>query len=91
MWGDTKKPATMYPSTSGCFSFLNTSVTTPATIRMRAKSLTRVGISIISIFVTSGYLTYLDDGLHSLFHHLDAYKLVGAVEIDTSGKDVGTG
>ena len=38
MCGDTKKPATMYPNTSGCFSFLKISVTTPATTSISAKS-----------------------------------------------------
>ena len=38
MCGLTIKPATTYPSTNGCFSFLKTMVTTPATTRMRARS-----------------------------------------------------
>ena len=32
MCGETRNPATIYPSTIGCFSFLNIRVTIPATI-----------------------------------------------------------
>ena len=40
-WGPTKKPATMYPNTNGCFNSLNITVITPAEMRMSAKSLTK--------------------------------------------------
>ncbi len=33
-----KNPATIYPNTNGCFSHLNTTVITPAVIRIMAKS-----------------------------------------------------
>ena len=51
MCGLTTNPATIYPSTSGCFSRLKSIVTTPATTSMRARSLTNVGISDISILL----------------------------------------
>ena len=38
MWGLAKKPATIYPKTKGCFSFLKTKVIMPAQIKIRAKS-----------------------------------------------------
>ena len=49
MWGDTRKPATMYPNTNGCLSFLNRSVTNPATTRIRARSFTNSGSSDINL------------------------------------------
>ena len=45
MCGLTMKPAMIYPSTSGCLSFLKSSVTVLATIRIRARSLINVGTS----------------------------------------------
>ena len=36
--GLIRKPATIYPSTTGSFIFLNIRVTTPAAIRINAKS-----------------------------------------------------
>ena len=45
MWGDTKNPAMIYPNTNGCLSLLNTSVTTPATTRISARSFTNAGSS----------------------------------------------
>ena len=44
MWGLTRKPATIYPSTMGWRSFLNSSVTRPATTSIRARSCMRAGI-----------------------------------------------
>ena len=41
-YGPIKKPATMYPRTKGCFSHLNTTVITPAVIRITARS-TKIG------------------------------------------------
>ena len=38
MWGLAKKPATTYPNTNGCFSFLKTRVIIPAHININAKS-----------------------------------------------------
>ena len=40
--GLARKPATTYPSTNGCFSFLNNSVMIPAQIRINAKSFIKV-------------------------------------------------
>lgn len=38
-YGPAKKPAMMYPSTTGCLSHLKTMVTIPATINKNARSL----------------------------------------------------
>ena len=43
IWGDTMKPATMYPSTKGWRNFLKMRVTMLATIRIKARSLTSSG------------------------------------------------
>ena len=43
--GPTKNPATIYPRTRGCLSHLKMMVTMPATIKMSARSLTRMGKS----------------------------------------------
>jgi len=44
MYADpTRKPATIYPRTNGCFNFLNSNVVIPAEIRMSAKSAIRFG------------------------------------------------
>ena len=45
--GLTINPATIYPSTSGCLSLLNSKVTVPATTRISAKSFTNSGNSAI--------------------------------------------
>ena len=43
IWGLARKPATTYPSTKGCFNFLNSSVMTPAQIKISARSAISVG------------------------------------------------
>ena len=45
--GLTMNPATIYPSTGGCLSRLNSKVTVPATTRISAKSFTNSGNSAI--------------------------------------------
>ena len=46
-WGPTRKPATMYPSISGCFNALKIRVMMPAEMNIRARSLTRFRLSSI--------------------------------------------
>ncbi len=53
-FGETMKPAIMYPKTSGCFSFLNRSVTMPAVTSIKARSFTREGISAIGVLRFGG-------------------------------------
>ena len=52
MCGETKNPATMYPKTRGCLSFLNNKVMKPATTRIRARSFTSTGSSDISSVIS---------------------------------------
>ena len=40
-FGDAKKPARIYPNTTGCFSFLNSSVTSAPNNRIHARSAIR--------------------------------------------------
>lgn len=42
--GPANTPATIYPSTTGCFNFLKSSVTSPAENNITARSDMRVGI-----------------------------------------------
>ena len=44
MEGPARSPATIYPSTTGCFNFLKSKVTNPAEINMTARSDIRDGI-----------------------------------------------
>ena len=39
----------------------------------------------------TGYLANLHDDIHGFVHHLDRDKLVGAMEVHATGKDIGTG
>ena len=52
MWGETRKPATKYPNTSGCFNRLNISVTMPATTRINARSTIRLESSVTAQMAT---------------------------------------
>lgn len=38
-----------------------------------------------------GYLTDVDDGHHCFFQTLNRTEFVGAVEVETSSKDIGAG
>ena len=51
MLGPTRNPATKYPNTRGCLSFLKTMVTIPATMRIRARSLTSIGKSDMAVLL----------------------------------------
>ncbi len=99
MLGLTKKPATTYPRTSGCFSRLKIMVTIPATTRISAKSFIRCGNSLMYkcllrlflIVVTCCQFANLHYRLHSFLHNLNAHKLVRTMEIHTSSKNVRAG
>lgn len=52
MCGLARKPATTYPSTKGCLSFLNSSVISPAQTNIKARSLINVAkCDIIRVFI----------------------------------------
>lgn len=57
-WGPQRKPATIYPNTSGCLSLRNMIVTIPAMTRMSAKSLINVGIDPIDDVSVSDQCLY---------------------------------
>ena len=60
MCGLAKKPATTYPNTNGCFSFLKSNVIKPAHISINAKSLIK-GAKCDIIYVSNLFrLTKLD-------------------------------
>ena len=48
-WGLTRKPARIYPSTTGCFSRLNITVEIPATTSINARSEIIYSISLVAV------------------------------------------
>ena len=66
----------MYPNTSGCFSFLNNRVMTPAHISIRAKSLIRGDNS--DIYFS---FCYIYRKINALFYHMQTSVILSRGEI----------